>query len=175
MCQTVGKSPAYVRHLQRHLDLHVPAEENGYSEAYAYFIQKIVALRAFSVPISLVRELFEKEKRLLELLHFDTISESQTWYLDSCIGTEHRDSRLLLTGHELGFPVETGVIQANLNFRVREPELFTGVEMGEDVRHVLRTYLKLLAKVRGVVTRESQVLKDALSWAERAFWPRDEE
>lgn len=175
LCHTVGKNRVYVRHLQRQLDLFIPPAECGYSEAYAYFVQKIVALRTFSVPLSLIRELFGKEKRLLELLHFDTISESPTWYLESCIGTGNTESRLLLTGHELGFPVTAGVIQANLNFRETDRELFSGAEMGEDVRSVLGLYLELVGQVRAVVARESRVLRDALSWEEGAFWPKDEE
>jgi len=58
-----------------------------------------------------------------------------------------------------------------LNFREKEPELFAGTEMGEDVRRVLKLYVKLLLRVDKRVRSETPVMEDALAWSELAFLP----
>jgi len=169
MCQGVGKPPVYVRRLQHGLGLHVADKPEEYSGAYFIFMEKVVALRTFNVPLSEIRDLFAREKRILELLHFDSMSESPTWYLDACASLSQSPSRLLLTGHDLGFPIRGKAVQANLDFSDRESELFAGVEMGEDVHRILRLYVKEVAKIKEKVQSEEPVLKNALAWSVRAF------
>jgi hypothetical protein len=170
-CRSLGKAPPLVHQIQTGLGLHIPRRDEGYSPAYLGFMQKVVSLRTFSVPVADIADLFEKEKKILELLHVDSIADSPTWYLDAC-GCDDgpADNSLLLTGHNLGFPITAEVIQSNLDFRERDPELFTSREMGEDIRRVLKLYLKLLEKIKGKVETERPILEQALAWSAQAFW-----
>ena len=161
----IGKSVPYIRTLQSQLGLYVPPKADGYPEPYVRFMRKIVALRTFNVALDDIRELLQKEIKALSLLNFDAIHDSPIWYM---AGREHpvkSDRHLLLTGHDLGFSIASGAIQSNLDFRERDPELFGGHEMGEDVRQVLKLYLKQLKKIDARVQSERQVLLEALAWA----------
>jgi hypothetical protein len=169
-CRALGKPPPFLHPLQSGLGLHVPSRQEGYSPAYLAFMRKVIALRAFSVPMADIADVLRKERKILELLHVDSISDSPTWYLDAC-GCDDGppDNNLLLTGHNLGFPVTAESIQSNLDFRARDPELFKSHEMGEDIRRVLKLYLKLLEKIKERVDAERPILQNALAWSEQAF------
>ena len=65
----------------------------------------------------------------------------------------------------MGFPIDSKVIQPNLDFGSRKKELFSGKEMGEDVWRALDSYLRLLAKIMARVDQERPVLNQALQWA----------
>lgn len=164
LCEAVGKSPSYVRQLQGMFHLPQPAGHR-YSPAYAGFIRKLVTLRAFSVPVDEIDDLLTREKRLLELLHVDTISNSPTWFLDQCDQGGKLSRRLLLTGHDVGFPLSSRAVQAGFDFGRKQRELFTGHEMGEDTRRVLDAYLKARKRVLDRVREQRQVLRSALAWA----------
>lgn len=168
LSEKLGKDPLYVRNVQKTLNLHVPDGE-GYSLAYLRFLRKIIALRTFSVPMDDIVRLFEIEKKLLRLLRADTHSSSPTWYLDACAGRGQHESRLLLTGYDLGVPVAGGTIQTSLDFGDMPPELFEGEEMGEDIGRILDQYLKLVDKTRHRTRNESPILRHALSWARQTL------
>lgn len=167
VCAALGKSSLYVRCLQRDMGLPVRGRDGVYSAGYLRFIEKIVALRAFAVPMDKIAELFQMEKKALQLLHIDSICDSDCWYLDGCISTGPGERCLFLTGVDLGFPIAEGVVQSHLNFRRREAELFHGAEMGEDVRRVLTACLGLQADILSRVRKEAPVIRDALAWAEQ--------
>ena len=169
LCEVVGKAPFFVSNIQRNLGLYVPAAGEEYSVAYVAFMEKIVALRTFNVPVADIAELFSKEKRLLELLKFDSLSDSPTWYLDGCGSPKRSDKHLLLTGYALGFHLHGHEIQANLDFGKRDGELFAGHEMGEDITRAVAAYTKLADKIRDRVEKETPVLKNALFWGAKAF------
>lgn len=169
MCEVVGKGSLYVSNLQRTLGLYIPSAGEGYSIAYVGFIEKIVALRTFNVPLADIDNLFKKEKRILELLKFDSFSESPTWYIDACGMPKKSDDSLLLTGHALGFHLDGKQIQANLDFGKNASELFAGHEMGEDISRAIELYIKLADKIRVRVEKETPVLKNALFWGAKAF------
>jgi len=169
LCEILGKTQFYISNLQRALGLHVPGSGEGYSAAYVSFMEKIVALRTFNVATADIADLFTKEKRILELLKFDSLSNSPTWYLDACGSPQRSDEHLLLTGHALGFSVDSTAIQTNLDFGKRDDELFEGHEMGEDVNRALAAYRKLATKICARVEKETPVLRNALFWGERAF------
>jgi hypothetical protein len=169
LCEILGKTPFYISNLQRSLGLYIPSTAEGYSAAYVSFMEKVVALRTFNVPTSEIADLFSKEVRILELLKFDSLSDSPTWYLDACNAPNRSDEHLLLTGHALGFPLHAKAIQTNLDFGKRDDELFNGREMGEDVSRSLSVYAKLVSKVRNRVEKETPVLRNALFWGERVF------
>jgi len=61
-----------------------PAKDSRYSSAYARFIQTIIALRTFSVPLGEIADLFAKEQIVLRLLKVDALGASPTWFLDQC-------------------------------------------------------------------------------------------
>lgn len=168
LCKNTGKSSAYVRRLQRDLDM--PADgKQGYTEGYLHFMKKVVALRSLSVPTDEIHDLLFKEKKILEMLNVDTLGDSPTWYVDAPVGAGVSASRLMLTGQDLGFPVRDGAIQSHLDFGGKENELFEGGEMGEDVRRVLGLYVEALKKIEMRVRSERRVLKSALEWAREAF------
>ncbi|OQX58124.1 MAG: hypothetical protein B5M52_05985 [Helicobacteraceae bacterium 4484_230] len=169
LCEVVGKAPFFVSNIQRALGLYVPTAGEGYSVAYVAFMEKIVALRTFNVPVADIADLFAKEKRLLELLKFDSLSSSPTWYLDGCGSPRRSDKYLLLTGYALGFHLDGHEIQSNLDFGKRDGELFAGHEMGEDISRAVAVYSKLADKVRARVEKETPVLKNALFWGSKAF------
>jgi len=170
LCRTTGRAPQYVRSLQVALGLHIPDKKAGYTAPYLCFIEKIVALRVLGVSVDDIGDLFRKERKILELLNIDGLSGSDTWYLDSCGTTSERpDRRLLLTDYDLGFPLNARAVQSNLDFGGKAPELFKSEEMGEDVRHVLKSYLRLLDRIREKARAEEEVLRNALAWAAQAL------
>ena len=169
LCLDCGKSQVYVRNLLASISLPLPAKDSRYSSAYARFIQTIIALRTFSVPLGEITDLFTKEQIVLRLLKVDALCTSSTWYLDQCDNKGHKERRLLLTGYDVGFPIDSKIIQPNLDFGVRKQELFSGREMGEDVRRALDSYLRLLSKIMARVDQEMPVLNQALQWADEAL------
>lgn len=165
MCECLGKSVPYVRRLQTQLSLPFLKKDERYPDAYIRFMRKIISLRTFNVPVEEIKELFSREKRILEIMHFDAIADSSFWYMAEGEHPVKSATHLLLTGHDLGFPIASDSIQCNLDFRERDPELFGGHEMGEDIRRVLEIYVKALSKIDARVRHERNVLLDALSWA----------
>lgn len=170
LCAALGKSPLYVRALQHRLGLAIPADGESYSSAYFHFVRTVIALRTFSVPMDDIGSLFETEKKLLSLLKVDTLTSSKTWYLDACGAGADSARRLLLTNYDVGRSITPAGIQFNLDFRARQPELFSGAEMGEDVRGVMALYLKWRNQVLDRVRAEQPAVEHALLWAEKLSW-----
>ena len=166
LCHALGKSYVYVRNLQTRLGLPIPGKGEEYPAAYSIFLKTIIALRSFSVPLDDILALLETEKKLLILLKVDTLTSSQTWFLDACGSCATSTQRLLLTNHDIGHAITPAGIQFNLDFSVRQPELFSGAEMGENVRRVLNLYRKWRNRVLDRVRAEEPVLQHALAWAE---------
>ncbi len=166
MCQLLGKSGPYVHNLQAKLGIHIPGHGDGYSEAYIVFLQTVISLRTFSIPLDDICQLFETEKKLLKLLKVDSLTQSKTWYLDACnTGCNGRDGeRLLLTNHGIDLHIKPNAIQSNLDFGAKEKELFTGHEMGEDARRVYNVYQRQRDEIMSRVKDETCVLERALDW-----------
>ena len=171
ICRRMGRAPHYLRNIQIKLGLYVPKEAEGYSPAYLHFLETIIILRAFSVPLEDIAELFEAEKRILKFLRFDTLTLSPTWYLDQCGRDNEKVNRLLLTNQDLGGSITEGGVQFHLDFRGMHGELFTGAEMGQDAKCVMAAYDTRLEKVRSRVKTETLVLRRALDWSAR--WETD--
>ena len=170
VCQALCKPFPYLRQLQARLDLHIPDDrKEGYPETYVAFLNTVVVLRTFGVSMDDIAEVFEIEKKLLKLLKVDTILSSKTWYLEFCGPVSEGGNRLLLTNFDLSRSVTPNAVQFHLDFGVRDRELFTGAEMGEDIRHVLKLYRAKLARIRERVRAEEPVLKEALTWAASVF------
>lgn len=169
LCDRAGKPYPIIRAIQGALGLPTPPQRDGYSHAYLCLVRKVISLRAFAVPLDDIAELLLKERRLLEVLHLDAPDKSPTWYLEQGDRRGKAHQRLLLTGFDVGFHLETGQVQAHLDFTPREGEMFSGHEMGEDARRALDSYLLLLERVQTCIARETPVLRDALRWARLAM------
>jgi hypothetical protein len=168
LCQALRRSQVFVRHLQSGLDLPVLRGEARYPEPYCIFLQKIVALRTLGIALEDLRDLFLREKKILEMLHVDTQTDSPTWYLDSCQLDGRSERRLFLTSHDVGFPLHAGVVQPALNFGDRNPELFSRREMGEDLTSFCQVYVRHLQRMKSRLEAEKISVRLALSWADRA-------
>jgi len=167
LCRKMARSPHYIRNLQAKFGLYIPKDSESYSHSYRLFLETVIILRAFSVPLEDIVELFEAEKRILRFLRADTLTLSPTWYLDQCGRHEESANRLLLTNQDLGGSITEGGVQFHLDFRGAHGELFSGAEMGQDARRVMAAYETRLEKVRGRVKTEEVVLRRALAWSAR--------
>jgi DNA-binding transcriptional MerR regulator len=171
MCRLLGRSPTVVRGIQQELGLTSHRRRDGrFSEFHLRLLEKVIALRAFGVPLADISDLLDKERKILSLLHFDAIEPSSPeWFLEGVDLNAPSSHCLVLTGYNIGFAVTSEDIQVNLDFRERDRELFNGAEMGEDIRRVLHIYVERLAKVASRVDTEKPVLRNALAWSEVAF------
>ena len=165
LAKKLNRATVYIRGLQDRFELPVFGGSK-YSDAYLAFLKKIVFLRTLSISEDRLKDLWMLERKLMQLLHVDSTG-SQTWFLDSCLQTRHRDRRLLLSNHDLGVALPSGVVQLGLNFDKALPELFAGTEMGEDALRVLRQYVKFHSKILADVTDELPQVKAAARWAGR--------
>ena len=162
MAKALNRSPIYLTGLQKRFELPVFAGAS-YSAAYIAFLCGIIALRTFDIAEETLRDLWQLEKKLLQLLHVDSIG-SPTWFLDACGATTHSERRLLLTNHDLGVPLTGGELQTGLDFADSPPELFPGHDMGEDALRVLREGLKIRARILAAVATELPHVRSATKW-----------
>jgi hypothetical protein len=168
LCQALRKSQVFVRNLQSGLDLPILRGDERHAEPYLAFLQKIVALRTLGIPLEDLRDLFLREKKIMEMLHVDTHTDSPTWYLDGCQHDGRSERRLFLTSHDVGFSLHEEAVQPCLNFGERNPELFSRHEMGEDLRAYCRTYVRQVQKMKARLEAEKITVRQALLWAEKS-------
>lgn len=135
-----------------------------YSEPYLDLLRCLVTLRRLNISEDSLLELWEQEKRLLQLIHADTTG-SPTWFLDARGSTTHPERRLLLTHHDMGVSLAGNEIQIDLNFSSSHAELFTGPQMGEDALRVLRKCLEGRAKILDQIEAELPSLRATVKWA----------
>ena len=164
LCHMLGKSSPYVHNLQVKLGLYIPGKGEDYSDAYVVFLQTVISLRTFSIPLDDICQLFETEKKLLKFLKVDSLTHSKTWYLDACGLGADPDGRLLLTNYEIDHHIKPNSIQSNLDFGAKEAELFSGREMGEDARRIFDVYSRQRGEIMDRVQSETQILERALDW-----------
>ncbi len=169
LCRAAGRAPGTILRLLNQIEADMPPRGGLFSEGYLRFVEKTIALRTLAVGIEELRELLAKEKRILELLRFDALSDSPTWYMDACTGPQRSEQHLFLTGYDVGFDLRTRAVQVNLDFSIRDDELFAGHEMGEDIVRSLDLYEQLVNRVKDRIRREKPVLENALYWCARAF------
>lgn len=163
--KALNRPVVYLSGLQSRFELPV-IESAGYSDAYRTFLQTVVHLRTLGIAEDRLRELWDIEKKLLQLLHSDTTG-SPTWFLDSCGMTTNTKRRLLLTNHDLGFEIEGSGLQLGLNFADKTPELFAGKEMGEDALRILQEYRKVYGRICEDIKAELPSVREAVAWARR--------
>ena len=165
MAKALNRAPVYLHGLQARFELPVSGGA-AYSDAYLAFLRAVVALRTLNVAEDALLDLWQLEKKLLQLLHVDSTG-SKTWFLDACGATTHPKRRLLLTNYDLGVEVPTKALQLGLNFAAALPELFAGKAMGEDALRVLNEYLKLYTRTRTDLATELPLVRGAVRWADR--------
>lgn len=156
----VGKSVPYVMVLQKKFGLPACKE---YPEGYAILVKMLIYLSICSVPDKDIKSLLGKEKKLLELLKVDSLHDGELWFESMCT-MKHGPTRLLLSGHDLGHPVDCKTIQTGLDFSEREKELFQSSEMGASALRELHRYAEVLAKIREWIRQEILVVDSALKW-----------
>lgn len=164
MAKVLNRSAVYLSGLQKRFELPT-LEGSAYCDAYVEFLRGIIALRTFDISEETLRDLWQLEKKLLQLLHVDSTG-SRTWFLDSCCATPHPERRLLLTHHDLGAPLNGSAVQTGLNFAVSLPELFPGNEMGEDALRVLREILTIRSRLLSGLATELPHVRAAIKWVQ---------
>lgn len=169
LCRAVSRAPATILRLLNQIEADMPAKGDPFTEGYLRFVEKTIALRTLAVSIEDIRELLAKEKRILELLRFDALAIGPTWHLDHCTGPIRSEQHLFLTGFDVGFDLRTRAVQANLDFGIRDDELFAGHEMGEDIVRSLDLYERFVERIKERIRREKPILENALYWCSRAF------
>lgn len=112
MATALNRSPVYLAGLQKRFELPVFTGV-AYSPAYLAFLRSLIALRTLDLPEETLRDLWQLEKKLLQLLHMDSTG-SRTWFLDACGAPKHPEHRLLLTNHDLGITLMATAVQPSL-------------------------------------------------------------
>ena len=167
MAQALHRSVIVVTGLQTRFGLPAMAGA-GYSVAYLALLEKLVHLRRLNVPEDALRDLWLIEKKLLHLLHVDSVG-SRTWFLDSCGLKSHANRRLLLTNHDVGTDLRAANLQPGLDFSGSPTELFRGRDMGEDALRALGEYQRLMVRVQTEAEAELPHVAAAARWARRAW------
>ena len=163
MAKTLNRDVVYLAGLQKRFGLPT-CDGATFPDAYLEFFRTVVYLRTFGVSEESLRDLWVLEKKLLTLLHVDSTG-SQTWFLDACGRTKHRDRRLMLSNFDLGIPLAAREVQTGLDFSDRLPELFEGKAMGEDALRLLDECLKLEKAILKDVRSELPQIRAATKWA----------
>ena len=81
-----------------------PVKDDAVPETYAAFPRVVVSLRSLGISEERLRDLWQLERKLLQLLNVDSAG-SPTWFLDACGESKHAQRRLLLTNCDVGFPL----------------------------------------------------------------------
>ncbi len=165
IAKALNRPAVYLHGLQSRFELPV-LDRSAYSDAYLAFLRAVVFLRMLNVSEENLLKLWHLEKKLLTLLHVDSIG-SPTWFLDACGPTNKLPHRLLLTNFNMGFELKSRAVQLGLNFSKAAPELFAGKEMGEDALRVLGQYLKLFSRIQTDISTEIPLLRNATRWGGR--------
>jgi hypothetical protein len=134
-----------------------------YPECYVAFLRKIRDLRNLGVSEEKLGQLWELERKLIEILHLD-LGGGELSLIEGCSAEADPEHRLLLSNADLGVPLKARDVQAGLDFQNRPQELFEGKEMGEDALRLLGEYRVLLQGVRELVGRERKFLSASLRW-----------
>ena len=162
LSQALGRPALWITRTRKRFGL--PALEE-YPVYYVAFLRKIRDLRNLGVSEEKLGDLWDLERKLIEILHLD-LGGGELSLIEGCSAEVDLDRRLLLSNADLGVPLMARNVQAGLDFSAGRPkELFDRKEMGEDALRLLGEYRVLLQEVRGIVGRENKVLRESLKWA----------
>ena len=160
MAKVVGKNGAYIMTFQKKFGLPTCKD---YPDGYANLVKKLVYLSICSVPDKDIKALLIKERKLLELLKVDSLHDGSLWFESMCC-MKSGPTRLLLTGHDLGQPVDYGSIQTGLDFSERDKELFGAAEMGSSALKELQRYSEILNTIKVRIRQELPIVECAQKW-----------
>ncbi|VGO17568.1 hypothetical protein PDESU_06166 [Pontiella desulfatans] len=161
LAKRVGKSVPYVMTLQKKFGLPVCKD---YPVGYAVLVEKLIYLSICSVPDKEIKSLLSKEKKLLELLKVDSLHDGGLWFESMCV-MKSGPQRLLLSGYDLGHPVDCPIVQTGLDSSDREKELFQSSEMGASALKELQRYSEIFNTVKVRIEQELSTVDDALKWS----------
>ena len=161
LSQALGRPAIWISRMRKRFGLPVLEQ---HPECYEAFLRKVRDLRNLGVSEEKLGELWDLERKLIEILHLD-LGGGELSLIEGCSVEVEPDRRLLLSNADLGVPLMSRDVQAGLDFQSRPQELFEGKEMGEDALRILGEYRGLLQEIRGTVIRESKVLKGSIRWA----------
>ena len=156
----LGRPALWISRMRKQFGLPVLEQ---YPECYETFLRKIRDLRNLGVSDEKLLNLWNLERRLIDILHLD-LGDGNLSHIQGCSVEADPERRLLLTNADLGVPLMARDVQAGLDFQSRPQELFEGREMGDDALRILREYSDLIQEIRATVARERKVLKEGLKW-----------
>jgi len=137
-----------------------------YSDGYAALLSKLIYLQLASVSQKEIKALLSRERKLLELLKADSVTNSPVWFEDLCTMKSGK-TRLLLSGYDLGHVLNPSAVQTGLDFSERETELFESQEMGDDALRALKLCMESQGAATARLQREIPVLSSALKWSRK--------
>jgi len=161
LSETLVRPPLWISRMRKRFGL--PVLED-YPECYVAFLRKIRDLRNLGVSEEKLGDLWDLERKLIEILHLD-LGGGELSLIEGCSVEADPEHRLLLSNADLGVPLMARDVQAGLDFQKRPRELFEGKAMGEDALRLLGEYRILLQEVRETVMRENKVMNSSLQWA----------
>jgi len=156
----LGRPALWISRMRKQFGLPVLEQ---YPECYETFLRKIRDLRNLGVSDEKLLNLWNLERRLIDILHLD-LGDGNLSHIQGCSVEADPERRLLLTNAELGVPLMARDLQTGLDFQALPKELFEGREMGDDALRILRGYSDLIQEIRATVARERKVLKEGLKW-----------
>lgn len=169
LSERLGRPALWISRMRKHFGL--PVLED-YPECYEAFLRKVRDLRNLGVSEEKFGQLWDLERKLIEILHLD-LGGGELSLIEGCSVEADPDRRLLLSNADLGVPLMSRDVQSGLDFQSRPRELFEGKAMGEDALRILGEYRELLQEIGKTVASESKVLKGSLRWAKSlGFQPR---
>ena len=169
LSERLGRPALWISRMRKHFGL--PVLED-YPECYEAFLRKVRDLRNLGVSEEKIGELWDLERKIIEILHLD-LGGGELSLIQGCSVEADPERRLLLSNADLGVPLMARDLQTGLDFQALPKELFEGKEMGDDALRILREYSDLLDETLKTVSRESKVLKNSLRWAKSlGFQPR---
>jgi len=157
LAEKCGKSPPFVMVVQKSFGL--PGGKT-YSGGYSVLVSKLIWLQIAAVPKKEIKTLLTRERKLLELLKADSVTNSPVWFEDLCTMKSGKTC-LLLSGYDLG---HRAGVQTGLDFAERDSELFGTQEMGDDALRALKLCLESQGAVTARLQREIPVISQALKW-----------
>lgn len=142
---------------------------NFFKEEHIYVrllstVRQIVYLRIAGVEMITIVRLWQLERKLIELLHGDS-QGSESWMIDGWAEKGKIGQRLFLSRYAIGADLSSSALQPGLNFTEVTPELFAGVEMGEDALRVLKQYKDLYGRLTKLVRQVQTLLLETVRWA----------
>ncbi|MDD3605440.1 MAG: hypothetical protein PHD86_09685, partial [Kiritimatiellae bacterium] len=110
--------------------------------------------------------LLARERKLLEMLKVDSVSEDSDWFERLCT-MKTGPTRLLLSGYDLKCRIDGNAVQPGLDFAERTRELFTEKELASDALTALRNYAAIFRKIQGQLIQDIPAMAASVNWARR--------